>query len=178
MKKQSKFLSLVLRHKPEVGNLILDSEGWAPVSDVLRALNDRFGSFSRTELNTLVATNDKQRFSFNPHGNKIRANQGHSAEVDLGLPVSVPPPQLYHGTKFSFMGSILHKGLLPQSRQHVHLSPDLKTAKIVADRRSGPSAILVVDTTAVPGPFYLSNNGVWLVDAVPPSAISYYTELM
>ena len=171
MVKESKFLSLILRHKPDVGNLKLDESGWAPVTDVMKALRSRFPSFSRGDLDTLVETNDKKRFAFNERGDRIRANQGHSVEVDLKLAEAVPPPVLYHGTKTQFMDSIMREGLKPGSRQHVHLSRDVETALIVANRRSGSNVILHVDTSKVVGPFFLSDNGVWLTGAVPPNAL-------
>ncbi len=169
MKKQSKFLSLVLRHQPEVAGLTLDAEGWVSTSDVVHALRTKFGQFSHEDLAVLVRDNDKQRFIIS--GNRIRANQGHSIAVDLGLEPKTPPQTLYHGTKRQFVGSIFEKGLLPGSRQHVHLSATLDTAEIVANRRAGESVILVVDTTGL-GPFYQSENGVWLTDSVPPSHLS------
>ena len=170
-------MSLILRHNPEAGNITLDAEGWAKVSEVLNALRRKYGTISRTELNELVATNDKQRFAFNAHGDKIRASQGHSVEVDLALPETEPPLELYHGTKNKFIGSIFHEGLKRGTRQHVHLSKDVATAIIVGNRRAGESIILVVDTTKVSSPFYLSANGVWLADAVPPEALTIFQGL-
>lgn len=172
MVKQSKFLSLVLRHKPEVGDLTLDGEGWAPVADVMKALRSRFGEFSRASLDELVATNDKKRFEFNERGDKIRASQGHSVVIDLKLEPTVPPATLYHGTKTQFLGSIMRDGLKPGSRQHVHLSGDVETAKVVANRRSGSNVILSVETSKVDGPFFLSANGVWLTGKVPVDALT------
>jgi putative RNA 2'-phosphotransferase len=172
MKKASKFLSLVLRHKPEAADLTLDENGWVPVNDVLRALKSRFAGFTRSDLVNLVADNDKQRFAFNDRGDKIRANQGHSVTVDLQLESTTPPPILYHGTKTQFMDSILREGLKPGSRQHVHLSPDIETARIVASRRTGSNVIFTVDTTKVDGQFFRSENGVWLTDKVPPDALT------
>jgi putative RNA 2'-phosphotransferase len=172
MSTQSKFLSLVLRHNPSAGDLTLDSEGWAKVSDVLRAVQNKFGSFSRANLNELVTSNDKQRFSFNDDGDKIRANQGHSVGIDLKLEPQTPPTILYHGTKTKNLGSIFAEGLKPGSRQHVHLSADVETATIVGNRRSGESVILLIHTTKMTDhSFYLSSNGVWLTDHVPPPCI-------
>lgn len=169
MKKQSKFLSLVLRHKPEAGNLVLDSEGWAKVSDVLAALRANFGSFNRAQLQELVDTNDKKRFAFNATGDKIRASQGHSVEVDLNLAAETPPEFLFHGTKSDYLPAIFVEGLKPGSRQHVHLSPDMETAQKVAARRRGNSVILRVLTKEMTDHvFYRSENGVWLTDHVPP----------
>lgn len=172
--KHSKFMSLILRHNPAAGNITLDSEGWAKVSDVLAALKAKVGPISRTQLDQLVAENDKKRFAFNERGDKIRASQGHSIAVDLKMEPVTPPPSLYHGTKQRFLGLILKDGLLPMKRQHVHLSATLDTAEIVAARRSGDSVMLVVDTAACPGPFFQSANGVWLTEQVPPAALSIH----
>jgi putative RNA 2'-phosphotransferase len=176
MKKHSRFMSLLLRHNPEAGNIKLDGEGYAPVSDVLTALRENVGPISRTELDQLVADNDKQRFAFNPHRDKIRASQGHSIAVDLKLEPASPPLLLYHGTKRQFLGSIMAEGLKPGSRQHVHLSQTLDTAIAVAGRRGGESVILAIDTSMVLTPFYQSANGVWLVDAVPRNAFTIRSE--
>lgn len=168
MKKQSKFLALVLRHNPEAGDLTLDHEGWAKTTDVLRALREKYGPFSREDLQELVDTNDKKRYAFNERGDKIRANQGHSLSVDLKLEPKTPPAVLYHGTKTVFLDSIYRDGLKPGSRQHVHLSPDLETAKVVAARRPGNSVILTVRTgDMLDHVFYQSDNGVWLTAHVP-----------
>jgi putative RNA 2'-phosphotransferase len=170
--KESKYLSLLLRHKPEVGNLVLDKEGWVSVADVVRALRDKFDpSFSKRSLISIVEDNDKQRFVLSPDQQKIRANQGHSIAVDLALSPATPPEFLYHGTKVDFLKSILHNGLTPQKRIHVHLSATRDTAEIVAKRRSGPSVILKINTQACDNKFYLSENGVWLTNMVPPEAI-------
>jgi putative RNA 2'-phosphotransferase len=185
MKKASKFLALVLRHKPEVADLTLDAEGWAPVADVLRALRSRFGEFSRTQLQELVDTNDKKRFAFNERGDKIRASQGHSvADVMIFKPedAETPPDELYHGTKKSFLGLIFKDGLKPGTRQHVHLSRDVETANVVAARRSGESVILKVNAKLMSERsseqhlFYRSENGVWLTDRVPPAYIEVLPE--
>jgi putative RNA 2'-phosphotransferase len=169
MQKQSKFLALILRHNPAAGNLSLDREGWANVNEVMAALRVKFGPFTRAELQELVDTNDKRRYAFNERGDKIRANQGHSIEVDLNLVSMTPPDYLYHGTKQAFLGSILRDGLKPGQRQHVHLSRDLDTAETVANRRAGKNVILLVHAGDMVGhSFYLSENGVWLTGHVPP----------
>ena len=173
MKQQSKFLSFVLRHNPASAGIVLDREGWALVSDILKVLSDKYGPFHFQQLQQLVDESDKKRFAFNSTGTKIRANQGHSIPVDLGLEPVVPPPVLYHGTKSQFLDSIFVEGLKPGSRQHVHLSSDIETALIVANRRSGENIILSVDTTELTRhPFYLSANGVWLTDHIPPQHLT------
>jgi putative RNA 2'-phosphotransferase len=176
MKSISKFLALVLRHNPQAGNLTLDAEGWADVDAVMKAIQNRFGGFTRDQLRELVDTNDKKRYAFNEDGTKIRASQGHSIEVDLKLDATKPPPFLYHGTKTAFLDAIMREGLTPQSRQHVHLSKDTATAKIVANRRSGKSVILRVNTTRMEGDFFVSDNGVWLTDHVPATALDILGE--
>ncbi len=167
MKKYSKFLSLVLRHKPEVAGLTLDQNGWAETSKVVQALRSRFGEFSHAMLNEIVETNDKQRFII--EGTKIRANQGHSLDIDLQLEPAIPPATLYHGTLVANLDSIMEKGLVKGKRQHVHLSVDTNTASRVAGRRQGNSMIFVLDTSAMSElVFFKSENGVWLTDWVAP----------
>lgn len=176
MKKVSKFLALILRHNPAAGDIVLDAEGWANVNAVLAAVRSKYGAFSRTELQTLVAECDKQRYCFNPHGDKIRANQGHSVDIDLKLEPTTPPQLLYHGTKQNVLGSILKEGLTKRKRQHVHLSADIETATVVASRRSGDNVILKVlaEDMAPDYKFYQSDNGVWLTDRVPPQYLSLF----
>jgi putative RNA 2'-phosphotransferase len=164
----SKKLALYLRHQPEKIGLRLDNAGWADVEDILAALH-----ITRAELDEVVATNDKQRFAFNDDGSKIRASQGHSIPVELELPRQTPPAVLYHGTVDRFLDAILRDGLRPMNRQHVHLSATFDTARKVGARRGKP-VILTVDAAAMDGdgdPFWLSANGVWLTDHVPPRHI-------
>ena len=171
VKAVSKYLALVLRHKPEAAGLVLDAEGWAPVDDVLRAVRRRFGAFSGADLQELVRSNDKQRYALDETGTRIRASQGHSVQVELGLEPVAPPPLLYHGTAARFLPSILDRGLVKGKRHHVHLSGDIETARKVGARRSGETAILEVraaDMAAAGHLFYRSANGVWLTEAVPP----------
>jgi putative RNA 2'-phosphotransferase len=165
----SKFLSKHLRHAPEALGLTLQPGGWVFVDDLLAA-SDRAGcAISYDELIECVETNDKQRFSFDDTGDRIRANQGHSVKVDLQLEEKEPPEVLYHGTVERFLASILAEGLKKGKRHHVHLSRDTETARKVGARRGKP-VILQVDA----GPmhrhgfrFFLSANGVWLTDTVP-----------
>lgn len=167
----SKFIALVLRHKPEVANLTLDSEGWTPVSDLLKGMAANGHSITRTELESLVANDAKGRYSFCAHGQKIRANQGHSLKtVELELEAIKPPDTLYHGTATRFLNSILEKGLLKMNRNHVHLSPDETTALAVGKRHGNPVIFTVnADKMYSDGMnFYQSDNGVWLTDHVPP----------
>lgn len=162
-------MSLVLRHAPGEAGLTLDENGWADFDKLCLALGTKFGA-SKADIERVVAENPKQRFTRS--GDRIRAAQGHSVDVDLALSPSTPPAQLFHGTKTEFLGSIMEQGLTPQSRRHVHLSKDIATAKIVATRRNGVDAILLVDanTMAEAGiKFFLSDNDVWLTDHVAPN---------
>jgi putative RNA 2'-phosphotransferase len=171
----SKYLSLVLRHRPEAAGLVLDRQGWAAVEDVLAAAQRRFPGFSRADLEELVRSNDKQRFALDESGSRIRANQGHSVAVELGLATATPPDRLYHGTAARFLPSIFEQGLVRGKRHHVHLSADRETARTVGARRAGETAILEVRAGAMAAAghtFYRSANGVWLVDTVPPEYLA------
>jgi putative RNA 2'-phosphotransferase len=173
--KISKFLSLVLRHKPQVIGITLDTEGWVPVDELLAAASHHGQPISREQLKEVVATNDKNRFSFSPDGRLIRANQGHSVEVDLGLEPVEPPELLYHGTVDRFLDSIREKGLIRGNRHHVHLSADRETAARVGQRRGRP-VVLVVEAGRMHNDghvFYRSENGVWLMDAVPAEYLQF-----
>ena len=168
--KTSKFLSKYLRHRPEELGLVFMPGGWVEV-DVLLAASARKGlPISRAELEEVVARNDKRRFAFDEAGSLIRAQQGHSAPVDLELESAVPPATLYHGTPKSNLQAILECGLRKMRRHHVHLSPDEATARAVGGRRGRP-VVLSVDAEGMHREgcvFYRSGNGVWLVDGVPP----------
>jgi putative RNA 2'-phosphotransferase len=168
--KISKYLSKHLRHSPERIGLKLTEGGWVVVEELLAACRKHEFKISLEELNEVVANNDKKRFSFDATGTRIRANQGHSVEVDLQLEAVAPPDVLYHGTGERSVAAILTTGLEKMSRHHVHLSKDIATAKAVGMRHGRP-AIFTVDTKAMYEagyPFYCSDNGVWLVDRVPP----------
>ena len=161
----SKRLSYVLRHHPDSVGLTLDQHGWVAVDDLLAALR-----LTRAELEEVVARNDKQRFALDGTGTRIRASQGHSVPVDLGHAPAVPPDVLFHGTVERFLTSILTEGLRPGNRHAVHLSADRETAERVGARRGRP-VVLQVDAAAMAREgvvFTRSDNGVWLVDAVPP----------
>jgi putative RNA 2'-phosphotransferase len=166
----SKYLAKYLRHAPHIIELTLQSGGWVPVVDLLDAARTHGFPISYDELVECVETNDKQRYSFDMSGEMIRANQGHSFEVDLQLEEREPPETLYHGTVDRFLRSILKDGLVRGKRHHVHLSKDVETATKVGARRGKP-VILTVDAGRMHRDgykFYLSANGVWLTDAVPP----------
>ncbi len=170
MTRVSKQLSLVLRHAPESIGITLDAAGWVAVDDLLAAL-DRHGSqVSRLVLDQVVADSDKRRFAFDETGTRIRASQGHSVTVDLGLTPTDPPPVLYHGTVAAALPSIAEDGLRPMHRHHVHLSATRDTAVTVGARRGKP-VVLVVDAAAMAADghiFHVSANGVWLAAEVPP----------
>ncbi len=167
----SKLLSLGLRHDPSALGVTLDAAGWADVAAVLSGLAARHEPVTQAELEEIVASSDKQRFALSADGTHIRANQGHSVDVDLGLPRRVPPEILFHGTVVRFLAPIWREGLLRGARTHVHLSSDVEMALIVAQRRSGEIAILRVRARAMHEAghaFFVSQNGVWLTERVPP----------
>ena len=168
LKDTSKFLSLLLRHKPQLVGLELDEHGWADVDDLIRRVN-RKRPLDRTTLELIVAQDDKQRYSFSADGKLIRANQGHSIPVDVELAELEPPQILYHGTGEKFCPSIIAKGLLKMSRLYVHLSSDVDTATKVG-RRHGVPKIFIVDSGKMFADgykFFRSINGVWLTEHVP-----------
>jgi putative RNA 2'-phosphotransferase len=167
----SKTLSYWLRHRPDDVDLKLNSNGWADVDGVLEALTKRGLPGDIDTLLAVVDTNDKQRFELSPDLALIRARQGHSLAVDLDLAPQSPGGPLYHGTVERFLASIMSKGLRKMGRAHVHLSPDIDTARKVGARRGRP-LILVVDAPAMQAAnyvFYLTANKVWLTDHVPPN---------
>lgn len=178
-KKISKFLSLVLRHKPEtIKGLILDENGWAAVEVLLQGMNDMGLEVSLEALKEVVESNDKQRFKFNDDCTKIRANQGHSIKVELQLQPKVPPPVLYHGTAIQNLVPIKQEGLTKQKRHHVHLSSDRATAKKVGMRHGKP-IILEINAGRMHSDgidFYLSENGVWLTSFVDTKYIEFGNE--
>ena len=166
----SKYLSKHLRHQPQRLGLDLAPGGWVDVDRLLVACEQHGFPISRAELEEVVTSNDKQRFSFDDGGGRIRANQGHSVAVDLGLEPEIPPPILYHGTGHAAADVIATNGILKMARHHVHLSPDIDTAMKVGARHGRP-VVFEVDTAAMHRDghtFYRSTNGIWLVDAVPP----------
>lgn len=171
----SKFLSLVLRHSPATIGITLDSQGWVSVEELLTKARHHGTTISPELLERVVRENDKQRFALSDDGLRIRANQGHSVAVDLQLTATAPPEYLYHGTVARFLDSIRSEGLRPGSRQHVHLSPDRETASKVGSRRGRP-VILVVRAAELHRAgfsFFVSENGVWLADRVPPQYIDF-----
>ena len=169
--KISKFLSFVLRHKPDAIGLTLDEQGWAYIDELINKAKQsgEVTTLDRALIQEVVDTNDKKRFVISEDGQRIRAAQGHSIDVDLQLKPVKPPEFLYHGTATRFLDSILKEGLKPQQRQHVHLSKDIETATAVGQRYGKP-VILTVKALLMHEQgfsFYISENGVWLTSAVP-----------
>jgi len=167
--KEGKFISLVLRHRPETIGIKLDENGWADVGELLQGLEKSNHKISMDTLEEIVATNDKKRYSFNEDKTKIRANQGHSINVDLNLKEQTPPSILYHGTAEGSLDNIKKIGLTKRDRNHVHLSLDVETA-IKVGKRHGNPIILTIDAKNMHRDgykFYLSENGVWLTEYVP-----------
>lgn len=169
MRHISKLLSLALRHNPNALALHLDEHGYAKVSHVLKGLKTKGHDFSREDLERLVLDNDKQRFAFNDGGDKIRASQGHSIQIDLGYQPKQPPDVLYHGTATRYLDSIHKRGILKGSRAYVHLSDNTTTALNVGGRHGNP-IVLSINASLMyekQHEFYLSDNGIWLTDFVP-----------
>lgn len=170
----SKTLARYLRHAPEEIGLRLEPGGWVNIAALLKALKQKGKIVTREKLEAVVAQNDKQRFSFDATRERIRANQGHSTPVDLGLEPTEPPETLYHGTAHANLAAILETGLLRMKRHHVHLSHDTETAHRVGSRHGKP-VILTVRARAMRDAgfvFYRSENGVWLTDTVPAEYLS------
>ena len=171
----SKFLSLVLRHSPEIIGLKLDENGWADVEELISKCSQKGNKLDFELLDYVVESNDKKRFAFNENKTKIRASQGHSISVELNLAETEPFEYLYHGTVGKFLENIKKEGLQKMSRQHVHLSKDKETAIKVGSRRGTPQ-ILTVRSGAMHRDgfkFYLSDNNVWLTDEVPVKYIDF-----
>ncbi|MER6559474.1 RNA 2'-phosphotransferase [Streptomyces sp. NPDC001027] len=171
--KVSKYLSKHLRHQPERIGLTLDEAGWVEIDELIAACAAHGFRFTRDELDHVVAANDKKRFAID--GTRIRASQGHSVEVDLGLDPAVPPSYLYHGTVARSLDAIRAEGLRPMNRHDVHLSADRETATRVGARRGRP-VVLSVDAGAMHRDghvFHLSANGVWLTKSVPPRYLRF-----
>ncbi|WP_338698311.1 RNA 2'-phosphotransferase [Streptomyces sp. Q6] len=171
--KVSKYLSKHLRHQPDRIGLTLDEAGWVEIDELLAACAAHRFPIARDELDRVVAENDKRRFSID--GTRIRANQGHTIDVDLGLAPAEPPAYLYHGTVARFLDAIRAEGLRPMARHDVHLSADRETATRVGARRGRP-VVLPVDAGAMHRAghtFRVSANGVWLTAAVPPRYLRF-----
>ncbi len=164
----SKFLSYVLRHKPDAIGLYLDPEGWANIDELIGKADI---PLTLELIQNVVETSDKKRFAISDDNQSIRANQGHSIDVNLGLEAIEPPEFLYHGTATRFLDSIKEQGLLPKNRQYVHLSADQATAATVGQRHGKP-VILTIPALKMHDQghkFFKAENGVWLTDVVKPN---------
>jgi putative RNA 2'-phosphotransferase len=171
----SKFLSLVLRHKPDEIGLTLDPNGWVNVAELIEAVSKSGRPVDTATLEKIVEQSDKQRFAFNVNRTRIRANQGHSVNVELNLEEKMPPEFLFHGTAMQNVESIRAEGLKKQERHHVHLSANREAAESVG-RRYGKPVVLIVRAGEMSRggyKFFQSENGVWLVNHVPTSYIDW-----
>lgn len=176
--RHSKFLSLVLRHQPGKIGLTLDEQGWVDVELLLTALKENRHQLSREQLEVIVRDNDKQRFAFDATGQKIRASQGHSIDIQLEYQPVKPPGELYHGTPQQFVEAIKQQGLTKQKRHAVHMHTSIETAVAVGQRRGKP-VLLTIDAAEMYSAgykFFVTPNDVWLTDHVPPEYISFPTE--
>ena len=174
IKKASKFLSLILRHRQEKIGLELGAGGWVSVDDLLKGIEQK-RRLTMRQLEEVVDTNDKKRFSFNEDKTMIRASQGHSVKIDLELVEQEPPDILYHGTYKDAVNNIFKGGIRKMARHHVHLSADKATAITVGSRRGYP-VVFEVDAKAMYEAeciFFMSDNGVWLTDYVPVMYLTY-----
>lgn len=163
-----KFISLILRHKPEIIGLKLDKNGWCSVDKLIEKMNNNNKKIDMKMLKDIVENNDKARYEFNENQTKIRARQGHSINVDVELKEKIPPKYLYHGTALKFLDSIKEKGIVKGNRQYVHLSQDIETAVNVGKRHGKPYVIKINTEEMYKNghKFFLSNNNVWLVEYV------------
>lgn len=174
-KEISKFMSLVLRHNPDKIDIILDENGWTDTAVFISKMNTKGFGLDMKKLEEIVQDNDKQRFAFNDTKDKIRANQGHSVDIDLALLPSQPPEILYHGTSENVIPFIKEQGITKQNRQHVHLSTQIETA-IKVGARHGKVVVLPVRALEMyqnGEKFYISDNGVWLTDMVATKYIDF-----
>jgi len=174
--KFSRFLSLVLRHQPETIGIKLDEQGWIDLELLIRQMCYHGHDCDRELIEQIIANNTKQRFAISADGQSIRARQGHSVAVDLGLVSQSPPATLYHGTAQRYIPAILRSGLKKMTRQHVHLSVNLEVAKQVGGRHGKPVILIIHALKMFQSGFhfYLSENGVWLTEHVP---IHFFNEI-
>ncbi|MBR3629209.1 MAG: RNA 2'-phosphotransferase [Oscillospiraceae bacterium] len=177
--KASKFLALVLRHKPEAAGVTLDPHGWADAECLIKGMTAAGYPVDREMLEEIVRTDEKGRYAFSGDGKRIRAVQGHSVPVDVDLQETAPPEYLYHGTAERFAAQIRAEGLRPMSRLYVHLSGDIETARKVGSRHGKPYLFRIpaAEMARQGYVFYLSENGVWLTKSVPPAFLYNAEEL-
>lgn len=169
LKKIGKYIAYLLRHHPEDIDMQLDRNGWANTKELIDGVARRYTDFNMAFLDEVVRTDNKHRYSFNEDKTRIRANQGHSIDVDVELKEAIPPPVLWHGTGEKYVASIDKKGLIPKGRLYVHLSKDTETAAAVGKRHGKPIIYRVLSAKMADDgyKFYLSENGVWLTKEVP-----------
>lgn len=166
-------MSYALRHKPEKLGIVVDKGGWTDMDLFVLALQNRFPEITYQTVVDVIESNDKQRFTLSSDGDRVRAAQGHSLDVDLGYETTRPPDSLFHGTAIKNYNSIMEQGINKGTRHHVHLSPDFDTAKTVGARKGRP-LVLTIATNAmyVDGyKFFQSDNGVWLTEFIPKEYI-------
>ncbi|WP_187428232.1 putative RNA 2'-phosphotransferase [Roseobacter fucihabitans] len=175
MSSDSKFLSRILRHEPELIDVRIDRRGWVQVDELLLKLKKAGRGLTKAQLLKIIETNDKRRFTLSPDGRRLRAAQGHSIDVDLDLSPVTPPDTLYHGTASQSLDAIFETGLNPGRRHQVHLSPDPETAMRVGQRHGKPTVLRVGAAAmhAAGHAFYRTDNGVWLTDSVPPPYLGF-----
>ncbi len=173
--KHSKFLSLILRHRPKLIGIELGAEGWVEVDDLLSKIEASGRKMSRELLNEVVEKNNKKRFAFSEDGKRIRASQGHSVTIELGYEPIEPPELLFHGTAVHNLPAIRKTGLIKRKRHHVHLSKEETTATQVGGRHGTPVILIVKsgEMHQAGHAFFCSENGVWLTEAVPPQFIEF-----
>ncbi|MCI8982864.1 MAG: RNA 2'-phosphotransferase [Hungatella sp.] len=173
----SKFISLILRHQPQVIGITLDEHGWADVGELLEGIR-KTRYIDMEMLEEIVRSDEKQRYSFSENKALIRANQGHSVPVDVELPQTEPPDFLFHGTSERSVSSISQEGLLPMGRLYVHLSADRETARKVGSRHGKPVVFQINSRLMAREEhvFFRSVNGVWLTRQVPPKYLSLYQD--
>lgn len=166
--KKSKFLAMVLRHAPELIELKLDENGWADIRELVSKANSYGMSLKKSDIEIIVAENDKKRFTISDNGDKIRAAQGHSIDIEVAYDKTKPPDFLFHGTATKSLDNIMRDGLKSMDRNHVHLSVDVETAFNVGSRHGKPIILKIDAETAYHDGvnFYLSDNGVWLTEFI------------
>ena len=177
--KVSRYISYLLRHNPESAGLKLDNHGWCNSKDLIKVLKEKYPGFKSEMLDEIVNTDEKKRYSFDKYKMRIRANQGHSINVDADLKEAIPPDILYHGTSIKYVYSIYKEGIKHMSRLYVHLSKDIDTAVKVGKRHGGP-VVLEIDCRSMISDgykFYLSENSVWLTKIVPSKYIKIVNEV-
>ena len=176
-KKLSKFLSHVLRHRPDAIGLCLDEAGWAEITELVEKARTIGFNLTSTLIQRIVVSSDKQRFSISSDGRRIRANQGHSIAIELGLPEMEPPNILYHGTARRKLAAIRSQGISRGKRNHVHLSADIYSAVRVGSRHGQPAVLTVLAAKMYQtgSRFYRSENGIWLTEHVPPEYLLFTT---